>query len=93
LLASVFGGNDTSYDVGGHFSCTEADIIAEVLRLLGQPESADWWLYMHGQNDESPACACPEMGGCEQCADRGGWDWHGKLRSPNGVNPFTGESE
>ena len=75
LLAAVFGDHMTAYDVGGRFTCGEAESIAEAMRLLGQGEAAAWWLYLHGQHDDDED------------------DIHADLASPDGVNPFTGESE
>lgn len=94
LLAYLFGPGDTAFDVGGHFSCSEAEDLATVLRALDQPDAAQWWLYLHGRGDEDPGCDCDAMGDCADCGDpRNCYDQHFKLKPPDGVNPFTGETQ
>ncbi|MFI7608474.1 hypothetical protein ACIBTV_25440 [Micromonospora sp. NPDC049366] len=39
-------------ETGVHFSCSEADVIAEVLYRSGHPAAAAWWLGIHASDDE-----------------------------------------
>ena len=40
--------------VAGHFTCREADAVAELLRTLGQDEAAETWLDGHAAGDDEP---------------------------------------
>lgn len=51
-LASVFGDGYIASDVGHHFTCTEADTIARVLKLSGNVEAAETWLEGHAEGDD-----------------------------------------
>jgi len=54
LLAEVFGDRMTAYDVGGHMTCSEAENVAEAMRLAGQCVAADAFIEAHAENDDDP---------------------------------------
>ena len=45
---------DTWRDVGGHFTCSEAEALAEAFDLLGANAVADALLYGHALSDDDP---------------------------------------
>lgn len=51
-LAEVFGDPEVAYEAGKHFTCREADGVAEALRLLDQPDAATAWIKGHADSDE-----------------------------------------
>lgn len=51
-LADVFGDGMTADHIGGHFTCTEAERVADVLRLAGQDKAAETWLDGHSEHDD-----------------------------------------
>lgn len=52
LLAEVFGDPMTADNVGGHFTCAEANNVAEALIGLGRPGDAVTWLIGHSHGDD-----------------------------------------
>jgi hypothetical protein len=52
LLGAVFGDEMVAWDLGGRFSCAEADNIANALSLLGQSAAAETWARGHAAADE-----------------------------------------
>ena len=40
------------YDNAGHFSCSEAETIAEFFRAHGEPDMADRFIGVHGESDD-----------------------------------------
>jgi hypothetical protein len=53
-LAQVFGDGMTADMVGGHFTCSEANKIAGVLKLSGHTDAAVTWLQGHAMGDDDP---------------------------------------
>lgn len=52
-MAEVLGDAMTAGDTGGHFSCGEAEALADVLRAAGHTDAADEWIEGHaGADDE-----------------------------------------
>lgn len=40
------------YDNAGHFSCSEAETLAEFFRAHGAPDMADQFIGVHGESDD-----------------------------------------
>ncbi|MFJ6183741.1 hypothetical protein [Streptomyces sp. NPDC092295] len=61
-LAATFGDYMTAAEVGGHFTCTEADALARVLLLSGHRDEAITWLegHQYGDDDEDDPHAAEE---------------------------------
>lgn len=53
-LADTLGDGLTASDAGGHFTCGEAQDIADVLAAAGHTDAADAWLKGHAQGDNDP---------------------------------------
>ena len=51
-VAEVFNKPDVGMFVGPHFSCREADAIAEAMLALGDRDGAGIWLSGHATGDE-----------------------------------------
>lgn len=51
-LSEVFGDGMFAMQAGGHFTCSEAEIVADVLRAGGHDAAARVWLAGHGQGDD-----------------------------------------
>lgn len=64
-IINVFGDAMTADHVGHHFTCTEANRIAELLRELDDHEAADTWLWGHSEGDDDGDSHTP--GTCEHC--------------------------
>lgn len=52
-LAYLFSDTAFTSDVGRHFTCTEAEAMAEVLRTLDLNDIADAWMAAHAEGDDS----------------------------------------
>lgn len=53
-LAAVLGDSMTAGDAGPHFTCGEAQAIADVLDAAGHTEAAAAWLDGHAGGDNDP---------------------------------------
>lgn len=52
-MAGVLGDGMTADMTGPHFSCTEANVLADVLIQAGYRDAAETWLLGHGAGDDS----------------------------------------
>jgi hypothetical protein len=50
-FVSVFTVEDLAEAVGPHLQCDEAEVLADLLRALGQPEAASLWMHTHAVTD------------------------------------------
>jgi hypothetical protein len=52
-FTAVFGSTDLATDVGPQLSCVEVEALADLLRALGEPATADTWIQEHARDDEA----------------------------------------
>ncbi|MDG9703799.1 hypothetical protein [Streptomyces sp. DH37] len=52
LFADTWGDQQLAYDIAGSLTCTEADVLAELLAALGAPDAADIWADAHADEDQ-----------------------------------------
>ena len=51
-FAAVFSAGDMAGDLGPTLSCGEVEALAEMLRAIGEPASADMWIEAHAAGDD-----------------------------------------
>lgn len=66
-MADVLSDGMTARDVGAHFTCTEAEALADVMRAAGHGDAADAWLAGHayGDDDEDDMHYAPRCDACD----------------------------
>jgi len=50
---AIIGNVQTAHDIGPRLTCSEAEAMAIILRVLGNPEAAARWLDGHAVDDEA----------------------------------------
>jgi hypothetical protein len=51
-MADIFGDGMFAMQNGEHFTCIEAEVVADVLRAAGHTHSAEVWLKGHAMGDD-----------------------------------------
>jgi hypothetical protein len=97
-MADTLGDGMTASDAGSHFTCGEAEDIADVLRAAGHDAAADEWLAGHGTGDDEGDSHYQgdtddefdkafECGRCGEDVDANGQDRSGSQRCDDSATP------